>query len=55
LKGEIKTFHGKQKLKAFMTTKLALQKTLEGIVHTEEEDKHTNENMGMSKSYYISR
>jgi glutamyl-tRNA reductase len=34
---EIKTFHGKQKLKEFMATMSALQKILEDILHTEEE------------------
>jgi hypothetical protein len=34
--GEIKTFHNKEKLKKFMTTKPALQKILEGLLHTEE-------------------
>jgi hypothetical protein len=41
IKGEIKTFHDKHKLKQFMKTKPALQKILTGILHTEEEDIYT--------------
>jgi hypothetical protein len=41
--GEIKSFHDKQNLKEHMTIKLALQKILEGILHTEREDKHIKE------------
>jgi hypothetical protein len=37
IEGEIKTFHNKEKLKEFMTTKPALQKILKGLLHTEEE------------------
>jgi hypothetical protein len=33
----MKTFDNKHKLKEFMTTKPALQKTLKGLLHTEEE------------------
>jgi hypothetical protein len=33
IEGETKTFHNKQKLKEFMTIKLALQKTLKGLIH----------------------
>jgi hypothetical protein len=36
IEGEIKTFHNKQKLKEFMTTKPLLQKILSGILHIEE-------------------
>jgi hypothetical protein len=39
IEGEIKTFHGKQKLKECLTTKPVCQKILEGILNTEE-DKH---------------
>jgi hypothetical protein len=35
----IKVFHDKQKLKQYMTTKPPLQKFLEGILHTESENK----------------
>jgi hypothetical protein len=34
-----------------MTTKPALQKTLKGILHTKEEDKHNHENTGKNKSH----
>jgi hypothetical protein len=33
-----------------MTTKLILQKILKGILQTEKEDKHNQENMGKNKS-----
>jgi hypothetical protein len=44
----MKTFHNKEKLKEFMTTKPLLQKILEGLLHTEEtrvrqEDSRKNE------------
>jgi hypothetical protein len=35
---KLKTFHDKHKLKQFMTTKLALQKIIKVILHTEEEE-----------------
>jgi hypothetical protein len=35
--GETKTFHNKEKLKEFVTTKPALQKILKGLLHKEEE------------------
>jgi hypothetical protein len=35
IEGEIKTFHNKEKLKEFMTTKPALQKILKGLLHIE--------------------
>jgi hypothetical protein len=50
IEGEIKTFE-KQKLKQFMTTKLAPQKIPEGILHREEEDKYHYENTRKTKSY----
>jgi hypothetical protein len=37
IKGEIKTFHNKEKLKEFMITKPALQKILKGLLYIEEE------------------
>jgi hypothetical protein len=40
IEGEIKTFHDKQKLKQYMTTKPSLQKIQKGIPHTEDENKH---------------
>jgi hypothetical protein len=54
IEGEVKTFHHKQKLKEFMTSKPALQKILKGIIHTEEEDKHNQEDRGKIKSDLIS-
>jgi hypothetical protein len=39
IEGKMKSFHDKQKLREFMTTKQALQRILKGILHTEEEDK----------------
>jgi hypothetical protein len=45
IEGEIKTFHDKQKLKQFMTTKPALQKILKQMLHTEEEDTCNHENI----------
>jgi hypothetical protein len=47
--GEIKIFHNKQKLKQYMTTKLSLQKILQGLLHTEDESKQNHENTGSSK------
>jgi hypothetical protein len=49
--GEIKTFYDKQKLKEFMTIQQALQTVLEGILHAEEEDKHSHENTGKNKHH----
>jgi hypothetical protein len=46
IKGEIKSFHGKQKSKEFINTNSALQKIFKGILHTEEEDEHNQDNMG---------
>jgi hypothetical protein len=37
IEGEMKTFHNKEKLKEFMTTKPPLQKLFKGLLHTEEE------------------
>jgi hypothetical protein len=37
IKGEIKTFHNKEKPKEFATTKPALQKIIKGLLHIEEE------------------
>jgi hypothetical protein len=39
--GTIQIFHNKQKLKQYMTTKPALQKILQLILHTEDESKQT--------------
>jgi hypothetical protein len=38
--GTIKIFHNKQKLKEYMTSKLSLQKILQGIQYIEEESKN---------------
>jgi hypothetical protein len=35
IEGKTKTFHNKEKLKEFMVTKPALQKTLKGLLHIE--------------------
>jgi hypothetical protein len=35
IEGETKTFHNKEEVKEFMTTKPALQKTLKGLSHIE--------------------
>jgi hypothetical protein len=40
---KITVFHHKQKLKQYMTTKLPLQKILQGILHTEGESKQNHE------------
>jgi hypothetical protein len=38
---EVETFYKKQKLKEFMTTKAVLQKILQGILHTKEDNNAT--------------
>jgi hypothetical protein len=48
--GTIKVFHDKQKLKQYITTKLPLQKILQGILHTENESKQNNERAGNTKT-----
>jgi hypothetical protein len=40
--------------KGIYTTKPALQKIFEAILHIEEEDKHNNENLGKNKSHEMS-
>jgi hypothetical protein len=47
--GGIKVFHNKQKLNQYMITKPPLQKTLRGILHTEDESKQNQERMGSIK------
>jgi hypothetical protein len=37
MKGVIKTFYNKQELKEFMTTKPALHKILQGLLHIDEQ------------------
>jgi hypothetical protein len=38
-----------------MTTKSALPKIFKGFLHTEDEDKHSHESMGINKSQQMSR
>jgi hypothetical protein len=47
--GAIKVFHDKQKEKQYMTTKIPLQKILQGILHTENESKQNHEKTGITK------
>jgi hypothetical protein len=47
--GAIKVFHDKQKLKQYMTTKLPLQKILQGILHTKSESKQNHERADSTK------
>jgi hypothetical protein len=47
--GTIKVFHNKQKLKQYITTKPPLQKILQGILHTENENKKNHERTGSTK------
>jgi hypothetical protein len=49
LEGRIKIFHDKQKQKQYMTSNPTLQKTLKGILHTEDENNHSHEKMGSIK------
>jgi len=44
--GTIKVFHGKQKLKQYVTTKPPLQKILQGILHTESDTQLNHEKAG---------
>jgi hypothetical protein len=45
IEGKMKTFHNKQSLKEFITTKSVLQKILNRIPHTEEEIRVSQENV----------
>jgi hypothetical protein len=47
--GAIKVFHEKWKIKQNMTTKPPLQKILQGILHTENENKQNHERTGSTK------
>jgi hypothetical protein len=47
--GTIKVFHDKQKLKQQMTTKPRLQKLLQGILYTDNENKQNHERAGNTK------
>jgi hypothetical protein len=46
---EIKIFHNKQTLKQYIATKPPLQKILQGILHTENENKQNHKRMGSIK------
>jgi hypothetical protein len=48
---EIKTFHNKEKLKEFATTKPALQKILKGLLHIEEETRVRQEDSRKNKPF----
>jgi hypothetical protein len=48
--GGVKTLPDKQKLKQHITTTPELQKILKGILHTEDENKHSHKKMGIIKS-----
>jgi hypothetical protein len=45
IEGETEPYMIKQKLKEFMTSKQALQKILKGILHTEDENKCSYEDI----------
>jgi hypothetical protein len=47
--GAIKDFHDKQKLKQYVTMKPPLQKTLQGILHKENENKQNHNRTGNIK------
>jgi hypothetical protein len=47
--GAIKNFHDKQKLKQYMTTKPPLQKSLQGILHAEDESQQNHGRTGNIK------
>jgi hypothetical protein len=49
IRGAIKVFHDKQKLKQHMTTKQPLQNILQGILYTENESKKKKEGTGSTK------
>jgi vacuolar-type H+-ATPase catalytic subunit A/Vma1 len=53
INGAIKVFHDKQKLKQYMTTNTPLQKILQGILHTENEIKQNQEEIGSTKPQEI--
>jgi hypothetical protein len=48
---EIKTFHNKEKLKEFATSKPALQNILKGILHIKEETRVRQENSRKNKPF----
>jgi hypothetical protein len=47
--GTIKVSHDKQKLKQYMITKPPLQKIIQGILHTDNENKQNHERAGNTK------
>jgi hypothetical protein len=51
IKGEIKIFYNKEKLKEFVNTKLALQKILKGLLHIEEEIRVRQEDSRKNKIF----
>jgi hypothetical protein len=51
INGIMKIFHDKQKQKQYVTTKPPLQKILNGILHTEDRNKHSRESTGSSKPH----
>jgi hypothetical protein len=51
----IKILQDKQKLKQYLITKLPLQKSLKGILHTEDENKHSHWRMRIIKPHKKSR
>jgi hypothetical protein len=51
IEGEIKTFHNREKLKDFVTTKTAPQKILKGLLHIEEETRVRQEDSKKNKPF----
>jgi hypothetical protein len=51
MEGETKTFHNKEKLKEYITTKSALQNIFKEILYREEVDKCNQENIANKKSH----
>jgi hypothetical protein len=51
IEGEIKTFHNKEKLKEFVTTKPALQKIFKRLLHIEEEARMRQEDSRKNKPF----
>jgi hypothetical protein len=49
IEGKIKNFHNKEKTKELITIKPALLKIIKGILPTDEEDRHSQENVGKNK------
>jgi hypothetical protein len=51
IEGEINNFHNKEKLKEFVTTKPALQKTLKGLLHIKGETRVKQEDSRKNKPF----